>query len=240
MPLISSGLLVTFVYLALFLNQAGIPEGSLCDPSKCPSQTVLFAGLAYAPIGEELAFRILTPLGLVVPARVLWRRLITGQGLSASRLVFIIGQSLLSPEAAKRKIGYATVTMKGWRGIHWLEWIVLVFSSVVFGIVHIVPGGGTSWGVGKVVTAAISGLIIGIAYVAYGAYAAILLHWFFDFYFEVLLVGGQIFGGVLGTLPYLYSETELIVGYMSALVATGWVVRKIISRWSPTTYKTPK
>ena len=246
MPLISSGLIIVVLILTFVLNQVGVPPGSLCDPkiNPCPTQAQLFAGLAYAPIGEELAYRIITPLGLVIPIRILWRRLITGQGLSKSKVLSVIGLSLLSPERAKRKTGYPTFTTNGWRGVHWLEWIFVVFSSVLFGLAHIESGGGTNWGAGKVVTAAISGFVIAIVYVAYGAYAAILLHWFFDFYFEVAIVGGPILGGLFSLLPYLFSLAAIIVGSLSLLVAIAWVVKKVIRKFmpreSPTTYKTPE
>jgi CAAX prenyl protease-like protein len=244
MPLISSGLIIVVLIVTFVLNRVGVPPGSLCDPNinRCPTQAQLFAGLAYAPIGEELAYRIITPLGLVVPIRIVWRRLTAGQGPSISKFLSITGLSLLSPERAKRKTGYPTFTTNGWRGVHWLEWIFIVFSSVLFGLAHIQSGGGTNWGAGKVVTAAISGFVIAIAYVAYGAYAAILFHWFFDFYFEAAFVGGPILGGLFAITPVLFSLAALIAGSLSLLVAIAWVVKRIMRKInpheSPTTYKT--
>ncbi|HEV2119419.1 MAG TPA: hypothetical protein VGS11_04860 [Candidatus Bathyarchaeia archaeon] len=246
MPLISSGLIIIVLIVTFALSQVGVPSGSLCDPNinRCPTQAQLFAGLAYAPIGEELAYRIITPLSLVVPIRILWRRLDTGQGPSATKFLSIAGLSFLSPERAKHKTGYPTFAVSGWRGVHWLEWIFIFVSSVLFGLAHVESGGGTSWGAGKVVTAAVSGFVIAIVYVGYGAYAAILLHWFFDFYFEVAIVGGSILGGLFSIVPYLVSLTALVVGALSLLVAIAWAIRrvkrKIVLRESPTTYKTPE
>src|SRR5207245_1268937 len=76
MPLISCGLYVVVLIVTSILELGGIPPGSLCDPTinQCPTQARLFAGLAYAPVGEELAYRIITPLGLVIPIRIFWRR----------------------------------------------------------------------------------------------------------------------------------------------------------------------
>ena len=160
------------------------------------------------------------------------------------KFLSIAGLSLLSPERAKRKTGLTDFTTNGWRGIHWLEWIFIVVSSVLFGLAHVESGGGTNWGAGKVVTAAVYGFVIAIAYVAYGAYAAILLHWFFDFYFEVAIVGSPILGGVFSLMPYLFSLTALIVGSLSVLVAIAWIVKQVIRRIAPregpTTYKTPE
>ena len=245
MPLVSSGLIITVLIVTFVLSQAGVPSGSLCDPNinKCPTQAQLFAGLAYAPIGEELAFRVVTPLGLVVPFRILWRRISSGQGPSKKKFLMTAGVSILSPERAKRTTGFPTFANSGWRGVHWLEWIFIVFSSILFGIAHVDSGGGTNWGAGKVVTAAISGFVIAIVYVGYGAYAAILLHWFFDFYFEAAIVGGPIIGGLFSVLPFLFSLTALVVGALSVLVALAWVFKrarmKIKPTESPTTYKSP-
>src|SRR5947209_20612838 len=164
MTLISCRLYAVVLVVTLVLELVGVPPGSLCDPhlNPCPTQARLFAGLAYAPVGEELAYRIITPLGLVIPIRIFWRRLITNQGPSTSKFLSITGLSLLSPERAKRKTGYPTFATNGWRGIHWLEWIFIVISSVLFGIAHIESGGGKKWGVGKEVTAVMYVFVINI------------------------------------------------------------------------------
>src|SRR5947199_10870031 len=128
-------------------------------------------------------YMIIVHLRLLSRIIILCMRLITGQCPSISKFLSISCLSLLSPERAKRKTGYPTFTMNGWSGVHWLEWIFIVVSSVLFGLAHVESGGGTNWGVGKVVTAAISGFVIAIAFVACGAYAAILLHWLLDVYF---------------------------------------------------------
>ena len=81
---------------------------------------------------------------------------------------------------------------------------------------------------------------MGFVYLGYGAYAAILLHWFFDFYFESFSVGANVFGGALATLPGLVSLTSLIVGIVSILVALAWLVRRMTRAEIPTTYKPPE
>jgi hypothetical protein len=68
------------------------------------------------------------------------------------------------------------------------------------------------------------------------------LHWFFDFYFEVAIVGGSIFGGLFSIVEYVLFLTGFVVGVLSVLVAIAWFirkVRKIMPRERPTTYKTP-
>jgi hypothetical protein len=62
----------------------------------------------------------------------------------------------------------------------------------MFGFAHILYGGG--WEIGKVSTACLAGFVFAIMYVSYGAYADILLHWFFNYYFTVLDMGSTAYG----------------------------------------------
>jgi len=206
-------------------------------PNPCPSQAELYASLTYAPISEEIAFRI-TTLGLLVAVVTIWKnRSIESE--SRPRISSLIVASFLSPESAKAKVGLPTITANGRHGIHWSEWILLLTTSSFFGIAHVLSGE-TDWGVGKAVTAAISGLALGVVYLGYGAYAAILLHWFFDFYFETLTVGADVFRGAVVTLPGLVFLATLIVGTVSIVVALTWIVRRIARDEIPTTYKPPE
>src|SRR6267143_3063219 len=243
MPLVSSALLLLVLVTSIVLSQAGVSSGQLCTPpnthlpNPCPSQAVLYASLTYAPISEEIAFRI-TTLGVLVSLMTIWKnRSIESE--SRPRISSLIVASFLSPESAKAKVGLPTITANGRHGIHWSEWILLLTTSSFFGIAHVLSGG-TDWGVGKAVTAAISGFALGVVYLGYGAYAAILLHWFFDFYFETFTVGADVFGGALATLPGLVSLASLIVGIVSILVALAWLVRRMTRAEIPTTYKTPE
>ena len=236
MPLVSCALLLIVLVVTIILTQSGVSSGTLCNP--CPSEAELYAALTYSPISEEIAFRI-TTLGLLVSIMTLWKARSIEQGPSKPRTLSLVITSFLSPEASKVRVGLPTITGNGWRGIHWSEWIMLFLTSALFGIAH-VTSGGTDWGVGKVVTAAISGFALGFVYLGYGAYAAILLHWFFDFYFETFSVGADVFGGAFATLPGLASLATLIVGTVSILVALAWVVRRIARSEIPTTYKPPE
>lgn len=250
MPLVSSGLLVIVITVTGLLSAAGVSSGVLCKAGvDCPPTAKIFASLANAPIGEELAFRILTPLGLVVPIRVGWRWLSTGHYSSTTakrtsltaRFLFLVSLSLLSPEKAKAKVGYPNVGSNGWHGIHWLEWTFVVVSSVSFGLAHVQPGGGTDWGQGKVVTAAISGAVLAVVYISYGAYANVLLHWFFDFYVEVLALGLPVSGGPLDLFARLVIVLGTIAtGIVSITVGVVWVGKRIGGRISPTAYKPPE
>src|SRR2546428_708748 len=66
MPLLSSSLLIVTVLLSILLNSSGVSVGSL--PATTPEE--LFASVAYAPVAEEVGFRI-TPIGLLIVIRTL-------------------------------------------------------------------------------------------------------------------------------------------------------------------------
>jgi membrane protease YdiL (CAAX protease family) len=124
---------------------------------------------------------------------------------------------MLSPESAKVKMGYRNVTANGFfRGISPLEWALIILTSVVFGLAHYLLGGG--WQVGKVSTAFLSGLVLGIMFVAYGAYAAILLHWFFNYYFTILDLADSTYGGVFHGLSNFAEFTNVTSGEIILVV----------------------
>jgi len=236
MPLVSCVLLLIVLVATILLNQSGLSSGTLCNP--CPPEAELYAALTYSPISEEIAFRI-TTLGLLIAIITTWKNRSIEPGSSKPRTLSLVVASFLSPESAKARVGLPTITANKWHGIHWSEWILLFLTSAGFGIAHVISGG-TDWGVGKAFTAAISGLALGLVYLGYGAYAAVLLHWFFDFYFETFSVGADVFGGPFSTLPGLVSLATLVVGIVSILVALAWLARRITRGRIPTTYKTPE
>jgi Type II CAAX prenyl endopeptidase Rce1-like len=235
MPLVSCALLLVVLVATIVLSQSGLPSGTLCNP--CPPQAELYAALTYSPISEEIAFRI-TTLGLLVAIMTIWKNR-SIEPVSRQRTLSLVVASFLSPETSKARVGLPTITANGRHGIHWSEWILLLLASSLFGIAHIISGG-TGWEIGKAFTAAISGFALGLVYLGYGAYAAILLHWFFDFYFETFSVGADVFGGAVATLPGLVSLASLIVGIVSILVALAWLVRRLTRGEIPTTYKPPE
>src|SRR5712692_3134183 len=236
MPLVTCALLLIVLAATIVLNQSGLSSGTLCNP--CPPEAELYAALAYSPISEEIAFRI-TILGLLIAIITTWKNRSIQPGSSKPRTLSLVVASFLSPESAKARVGLPTITANKWHGIHWSEWILLFLTSSLFGIAHVISGG-TAWGVGKAFTAAISGFALGLVYLGYGAYAAVLIYWFFYFYFETFSVGADVFGSAVATLPGLVSLATLIVGTVSIVVALAWVVRRIARVEIPTTYKPPE
>jgi membrane protease YdiL (CAAX protease family) len=118
---------------------------------------------------------------------------------------------MFSPELAKAKMGYRNVRADGFpRGISPVEWVLILLTSLVFGLAHFLAGSG--WEAGKVSTAFLAGFVFAIMYVAYGAYASILLHWFFNYYFDVLSIAETAYGGVFQQISNLASYTNLLGG----------------------------
>ena len=65
---------------------------------------------------------------------------------------------------------------------------------------------------GKITTAFLAGLVFGIMYVSYGAYASILLHWFFNYYFTIIDLADSTYGGFFHTFSNLVEFANLTAG----------------------------
>jgi len=201
MPLVSSSLLLLVVLIVTLENSVGLPTGSLLEDRPY----VRLYSLAYASVVEEAAFRI-SVLGLLVAARASWHSYASGgTALAASttinrrvRLVFL---GLLFPDQAKLETGLQSFRVNGWSGIHWSEWAMLCATSIWFGLLHLLGGGG--WQVGKVASASLQGFAIGIAFMVYGAYASILFHWYFDVYFYVTFLAPAVLGNIVSLLIWI-------------------------------------
>lgn len=114
-------------------------------------------------------------------------------------------------------MGYRNVKANGFPwGISPVEWILILLTSVIFGLAHFLAGSG--WEVGKISTAFLAGLVFGIVFVAYGAYASILLHWFFNYYFDVLSKAETAYGGIFHQVSTLADITSLLGGQVILFV----------------------
>jgi len=125
---------------------------------------------------------------------------------------------MIYPDDAKGKAGLPNIVSNGWRGIHWADWLALISVSTIFGLEHFWSGSG--WGPGKVLTAGLSGFVLALTYVAYGPYADILLHWFFNFY---VFVFGTYVPLILDVLVFL---GVLALGVWGFIVGISWILEK--------------
>lgn len=228
MPLLASGLAVITLLLGLLQDLFGLGTGMLNtnDP------TVLLPSLALAPIAEELGFRI-TVMGLVTGILVtikMGRNRSQGSTMSTSRELVTFFSAFVSPGYAKEQVGLPSVRTAGRKGIAKSEWFFLILTSLVFGLYHIV--GGAGWGPGKFLTAALSGFVLGTVFLSYGAFANILLHWFFDMYFTVY-VFYTAFSGAFLTFGDLSSLGALALGVWSIILGIDWLWKRNVPPMIP-------
>jgi hypothetical protein len=102
--------------------------------------------------------------------------------------------------------------------------LLLVISSVAFGAAHYLAGGG--WDIGKISTAALAGFAMGLVYLRYGAYAPILLHWFFDYYFGAFDLASQLNLAGLGLLSAGINILNIGAGALFTLAFGAMALRK--------------
>jgi hypothetical protein len=172
MPLASSALLIAIIFIQSFQEAHGVPTGSIQFQNPYEA---LFS-LAYSPIIEELGFRI-SFIGL---ASIIYC-LIKTPKTSKMLILKIIALAFLHPEKAKKNIRINNIEANGWlKGIKLGEWLMLILTSLSFGLAHYFAGSG--WEIGKVTSASLAGLIFGLVYLRYGVHASILFHWFFNYY----------------------------------------------------------
>lgn len=213
MPLISSMVLTAATAIIYSQEAVGIPTGQASLPPN-PYETLL--NLAYSPVVEEIGFR-LVPIGFFIVLFVfLARKNSVGLSTGGDRLKLFL-TALIYPEGAKKMVGLKTVREHGvWKGISLGEWIMIVVTSVIFGVAHVISGIG--WEIGKVTSVFVQGFFFGLTYIAYGFEAPILLHWFFDYYFFFFEpdIANQFFPTTIGMLSTIESVT-LILGVL------GWI-----------------
>ncbi len=214
MPIITSMLFITFIIIHVFL---GVPTGpGPFEPSEDPLQPFKdFFAVAYSPLVEEIGFRV-SPIGIFLIAYLFVvgrERVATFSGGELLKVLFLIP---FYPDKAKEFLGVRTVREFGIRGISLAEWIMIVFTSVAFGLVHI--GGG--WEAGKSISASIDGLAFGLVYLLYGVQAPILLHWFFNYYIS----GYGAYGLALDFYPIMSPIFLLIFLGTLILGMLGWIM----------------
>ena len=198
MPLVASALFSATIIISLFQESQGVQTGSITFPTTNPY--VILTELSFAPLQEEFAFRI-TSIGLTLGIFLLitYRKDSRLSGVSSKGKLVLL--TMFSPELAKAKMGYRNIRADGFpRGISAVEWVLILLTSLGFGLAHYLAGSG--WEAGKISTAFLAGLVFAIMYVAYGAYASILLHWFFNYYNTMLSTAGGVFSQISNLADY--------------------------------------
>ncbi len=215
LPIINSMTLIAVVAINSFQEAGGIPTGI----SPIHGEPFIdFFDLSYSAVAEELGFRLI-PIGtfLFIYHLMTKRRELKFSFKQKIRLFFT---SVLYPDKAKSMVSAKTVFQYGiGSGISVAEWGILIFTALVFGIAHFNPG--VSWEVGKISSAGFAGFLIGLSYLLYGAYAAIIMHWFFNVYTEVYSLLSKF---IPATEPF----TNAIIIISVILGILGWVLFAIL------------
>lgn len=224
-PVLASMLLDLVLVIQGVQEAAGVPTGSieLSDPF------MALLSLAYAPVMETIGFR-LTPIGFFLVPYLLWKGRQRVAVLTWSERIRSALEAFLAPDSAKSRLGLPTVVGSGVRkGVTLPEWFVVAGAAIGFGLAHILSGSG--WEAGKVSTAALAGFVFGVVYLTYGVHAAIIMHWFFDYYFMVYALADEMYSGLFLMVDGLVNSVILWLGLAgwAAVVALGVlrVVRKI-------------
>ncbi|MEM2338746.1 MAG: CPBP family intramembrane glutamic endopeptidase, partial [Nitrososphaerales archaeon] len=152
-------LVITTLIIQYLQESSGIPTGSMPETEPI----LMFVSISIAPLIEEIGFR----LSLI--------------GLLAAYLAFMAHKSTYSfyalwhpKNCLKKVIGNNLSKEMG------ILNIMIILSSVFFGMAHITYGAG--WGIGKVTQAALAGIALGWLYLHYGFPATVLLHWAFNYF----------------------------------------------------------
>ncbi len=232
MPLLSS-MIFTAVFAIIYSQEAvGVPTGQPLFPPATPSQEI-FLELAYAPVIEELAFR-LAPIGLFMIFHVF----LTARTAARGSLKLLV-MSVLYPEGAKKMAGLRNVSQHGIsRGISGGEWAMIIATTFIFAIAHVISGVG--WEVGKITSVLVQGFFLGLTYIVYGFEAPILLHWFFNYY--LFFFDPDIVSKFFPGTNLILSLTELLI---IGLGIFGWIMfaiaglQRLIRRKTPTKQEVP-
>lgn len=152
-------LVITTLIIQYLQESSGIPTGSMPEVEPI----LMFVSISIAPLIEEIGFR----LSLI--------------GFLATYLAFMARKSMYSfyalwhPKNCLKKV-IGNNLSKEMRMLN----IMIILSSVFFGVAHITYGAG--WGIGKVTQATLAGIALGWLYLHYGFPATVLLHWSFNYF----------------------------------------------------------
>ncbi len=186
-------LVITFM-IEFIQSLFGIETGSL----ESENQYIFILSAMYAPIAEEIGFR-LSILGFISAILLL----INGDEISLKKLF----KSLIHPYSIHRDSTIKTL------------YIFVVFQALLFGLAHILSGGG--WEIGKVTTATVAGIYLGYLFVKYGLTTSILGHGFFNIYLLGLSYLIDI-GNKVGNL--LVSAYGLVILIYIGIVGVAYII----------------
>jgi len=231
MPIITSMLLTAVIAIHSFQEAHGVPTG---EPPWPEDPIEKFFGLTYVVVMEEIGFRI-TPIGafLVVYLFLVGMEKARTEPWGQRLKIFFL--AWLYPEKAKKMLGLKTVGDSGVRrGISLAEWIMVLLTSAIFGLVHYLGGG---WEVGKITSVFVQGFAMGLTYLIYGVQAPILIHWFFDYYgFVYYELALSFYPNTFFLVSLVYRVTIILgrIGWIAvAILGILWIIKVIAKKKCP-------
>jgi membrane protease YdiL (CAAX protease family) len=221
MPFINSMTLLGVMIIQSIQETGGIPTGT------APSQGDMFLVLfdrSYASVIEEIGFRLI-PIGLFLIFMFMMKKKVGEFSLKQKIKLFFAG--LLFPDTAKSMVGTKTVEEHGLKdGISLGEWGAVVFTAVIFGLAHYNPG--VSWEIGKISSAAFTGLVLGLVYLVYGIQASIIMHWFFNVYSTTYVLISDMYPATTPFVDAIWMIT-LAVGIIGLVAVANMGLIKLIT-----------
>ncbi len=176
---LSSAAFFASVLILSLQERVGIPTGQL----EYPNRLYQLVSLSYAPLVEELGFRV-----SIIGTMAIYAYLTYVPRIDSSRIgVRGILEGLFYPYRLREKVGEGLSK----RRLDAWFWAGVIFSSIVFGSVHFLFGwlvGSVEWNVGKITQATMSGFVFGYLYIRFGLPASIISHWSFNYLTDAQLL----------------------------------------------------
>lgn len=154
-----SVLLLAIILIELLQESVGISTGQLEGVA-----SVIFFNVTLSPVVEEIGFRV-TTIGFFAVLMLASR----GAGLSSLKAFWHPSYHLrqfIGGDREKPSLG----SLYG----------IAILSGIFFGLAHLLYGSG-QWELGKVTTAGLAGIVLGLFYIHYGFTGTVLLHWSFNY-----------------------------------------------------------
>ncbi|MCQ5373927.1 MAG: CPBP family glutamic-type intramembrane protease [Candidatus Methanomethylicia archaeon] len=190
MPGISSAMLLVTTALNTLGESVGAGVGGPSFPD--PFSELLTP--SYAAVSEEIGFR-LVPILIPMAFYLLIETRGSMKGMTNGTKIFMTLTAIFKPESFLQNV---KTEPDSWFKI--LKTLLISISAIMFSFAHVLFG---PWSWGKIPSTLIAGLFIGYCSVRYGFDSAILLHWFFNYYWAAISLATRIGVSLINEVTYI-------------------------------------